>query len=131
MNSNLGPINIKSVEKASHYEDAGTLLSRIGDRDFVDEFRKINNMGKNSKVWFLVNTGGIQFLGQVIRLYNSWKVTVFDNRIGDASMTPIAKFIANDRFELEELMYSMYFELTEYAEAKNRNDEDEKEKESY
>ena len=125
MNSNLKTIDIKPTEKTSQYEDAGTLLSRIGDYDYLKEFKKIRNMGKNSKVWFFVNTGGKQFMGQAIALTMGWKVTVFDNQMGETSMVPVAKFSANDRFQLEELMYSLYFTLTNIAEEARNSEEDE------
>ena len=125
MKKDFKTIDVKPTEKTSKHEDAGTLLSRLGDYDYLKEFRKIKNMGRNSKVWFFVNTGGKQFLGQAIALTMGWKVTVFDGHMGDTSMVPVAKFSANDRFQLEEMMYSLYFTLTNIAEETKNSEEDE------
>ena len=127
MNPNFKAVDVKPTEKASEYEDAGTLISRLGDYDYKKEFDKVRNMGKNSKVWFFVNTGGNQFLGQAIALNMGWKVTVFSNQMGETSMVPVAKFYAADRLQLEEMMYSLYFTLTSIAEEAQNSEEDESE----
>lgn len=111
-------LEIKPKEKVSEFEDAGTLISRLGDYEFLSEFKKLLRMGSNSKVWFFVNFNGVQFIGQCLKLNSTWKVTVFDNLIGETSMTPIAIFNASNRFDLEELMYSLYFNLSNFFEQK-------------
>lgn len=121
MSSTLRPINVRTTEKTSKYEDAGQLISRIGDRHFSGEFRKVRNMGKNSKVWFTVTVRGSKYLGQAISTHSGWKVTVFDSRIGASSMVALVSFHAKDRYELEEKMYSLYFELFEFSDDKNEN----------
>jgi hypothetical protein len=125
MGTDFKTVDIKPSEKTSRYEDAGTLLSRLGDYDYLSEFEKIKNMGRNSKVWFFVNTKGKQFLGQAIALNIGWKVTVFDNHMGSTGMVPVAKFSASDRFHLEEMMHALYFTLADIAEEHPNPEEDE------
>lgn len=123
MDSDFKPIKVVSTEKAPEYEEPGTLLSRIGDRSYVEQFNNIRNMSK-SEILFPIDVNDVHFFGKAMKLYTGWRVfarkaMMVDPERGMTRLMPVAEFFASDRFKLEELMYAMYFELMKLAEQEN------------
>lgn len=121
MSSILQPFDVRVKERASRYEDAGQLISRIGDSRYSGEFRRIRNMGKSSKLWFTAVVKHLNYLCQAVRTHSGWRITVFDSKMKSTGMVPLVSIRAKDRFELEERMYSLYFELSEYPSEETEN----------
>lgn len=121
----IKPIKVVATEKASEYEDAGVLLSRLGDRGYLEQFNNIRNMSK-SEILFPIDVDGVHFFGKAVKLSTGWKVFArkaftVDKERGMTRLMSVAEFFASDRFKLEELMYALYFQLMKIAKEKDED----------